>query len=94
MWWKNVCKFSTNKSEQKIILELLSEPQFELLPQDSYANYEIQSLPLTLAKGKLYAALVEAITPHSTLRFNPYCRRIFSMIHLKQVCDDDMYYEC
>ncbi|CAL9109531.1 unnamed protein product [Musa acuminata var. zebrina] len=52
------------------------------------------NLPLTLAKGKLYAALVEAITPHSTLRFNPYCRRIFSMIHLKQPCDDDMYYEC
>ncbi|CAL9039401.1 unnamed protein product [Musa banksii] len=94
MWWKNVCKFSTNKSEQKIILELLSEPQFELLPQDSYANYILNHLLLSSLQGKLYAALVEAITPHSALRFNPYCRRIFSMIHRKQPCDDDMYYEC
>ncbi|CAL9133875.1 unnamed protein product, partial [Musa textilis] len=84
---KNSCKFSTNKSEQKIVLELLSDAQFELLPQDSYANYVIQcGLPLAKVSAKPRFNL----QPHSTQRiFNhtTYCRRSFSTIHLKQPCE-------
>ncbi|KAM0952886.1 putative armadillo-like helical, pumilio domain-containing protein [Dioscorea sansibarensis] len=91
----SIQKFSSNVVEKcfkvlsedhqaKIILELLSVPRFELLMQDPFANYVIQSA-LANSKGSLNTALVNAIRPHaSDLRTNPYSKRIFSRAQLKK----------
>ncbi|GAB2271226.1 hypothetical protein Dimus_006068 [Dionaea muscipula] len=67
----------------KIIQELLSTPHFEQLLQDPFANYVIQSA-LKHTKGPLADALVAAIRPHTILRTNPYCKKIFSQNLLKK----------
>ncbi|XP_044474902.1 putative pumilio homolog 7, chloroplastic [Mangifera indica] len=65
------------ESRSQIVHELLSVPHFEQLLQDPFANYVIQSA-LTVTKGPLHSALLEAARPHSFLRTSPYCKRIFS----------------
>ncbi|XP_031288245.1 putative pumilio homolog 7, chloroplastic [Pistacia vera] len=71
------CLKHFGESRSQIVHELLSVPHFEQLLQDPYANYVIQSA-LTVTKGLLHAALLEAARPHSFLRTSPYCKRIFS----------------
>ncbi|KAJ0025873.1 hypothetical protein Pint_08332 [Pistacia integerrima] len=71
------CLKHFGESRSQIVHELLSVPHFEQLLQDPYANYVIQSA-LTVTKGPLHAALLEAARLHSFLRTSPYCKRIFS----------------
>ncbi|XP_044478415.1 uncharacterized protein LOC123205513 [Mangifera indica] len=71
------CLKHFGESRSQIVHELLSVPHFEQLLQDPFANYVIQSA-LTVTKGPLHAALLEAARPHSFLRTSPYCKRIFS----------------
>ncbi|KAF8104921.1 hypothetical protein N665_0165s0010 [Sinapis alba] len=65
------------ESRPQIVLELISVPRFDLLIQDPYANFVVQAA-LSVTKGSLRDILVEVIRPHSNLRKNPYCKRIFS----------------
>eukprot|EP00850_Spirogloea_muscicola_P015892 SM000125S26097 [mRNA] locus=s125:374416:379274:+ [translate_table: standard] len=89
-------KFSSNVVEKclklaagdeargRIVRELTQSPRLGQLLQDPYANYVVQSA-LTLSKGSLHAALVEAIRPHiPALRSSPYGKRILSRTNLKQ----------
>ncbi|KAL9247643.1 hypothetical protein vseg_021056 [Gypsophila vaccaria] len=64
-------------SQARIVYELLSVPHFEQLLQDPYANYVVQSA-LEVTEGSLHKSLVAAVRPHSTLRTNPYCKKIFT----------------
>ncbi|KAJ8433761.1 hypothetical protein Cgig2_025924 [Carnegiea gigantea] len=70
-------------SRPRIVYELLSVSHFEQLLQDPYANYVIQSA-LEVTKGALNDSLVAAVRPHSILRTNPYCKKIFSRGMLKK----------
>ncbi|XP_078429657.1 putative pumilio homolog 8, chloroplastic [Wolffia australiana] len=83
-------KFSSNVVEKclrvfdetgkkMIISELLSVSCFDLLMQDPYANYVIQSA-LLVCKGQLRNTLADAIRSRPALRSNPYCRRIFNLV--------------
>ncbi|XP_010521190.1 PREDICTED: putative pumilio homolog 8, chloroplastic [Tarenaya hassleriana] len=65
------------ETRPQIVRELVSVLHFDQLLQDPFANFVIQSA-LSVTKGPLYASLVEVIMPHSILRNNPYCKRIFS----------------
>ncbi|KAJ4916392.1 hypothetical protein Rs2_01942 [Raphanus sativus] len=71
------CLTHCPESRPQIVLELISVPRFDLLIQDPFANFVIQAA-LSVTKGSLHAILVELIRPHSDLRKNPYCKRIFS----------------
>ncbi|XP_022772301.1 putative pumilio homolog 7, chloroplastic isoform X2 [Durio zibethinus] len=71
------------ESRSQIVRELISVVHFEQLLQDPFANYVIQSA-LAVTKGPLHASLVEAVRPHTILRTNPYCKRIFSRNLLKK----------
>ncbi|KAL6179486.1 hypothetical protein ACLB2K_051001 [Fragaria x ananassa] len=77
------CLKHYEESRAKVIQELLSVSRFEQLLQDPYANYVIQSA-LSVTKGPLHAALVEAVKPHAILRHSPYCKRIFTKDLLKK----------
>ncbi|XP_062025885.1 putative pumilio homolog 7, chloroplastic [Rosa rugosa] len=77
------CLKHYEESRAKVIQELLSVSHFEQLLQDPYANYVIQSA-LSVTKGPLHAALVEAVKPHTILRHSPYCKRIFTKDLLKK----------
>ncbi|KAK9930544.1 hypothetical protein M0R45_027580 [Rubus argutus] len=77
------CLKHYEESRQKVIQELLSVSHFEQLLQDPFANYVIQSA-LSVTKGPLHAALVEAVKPHTILRHSPYCKRIFTKDLLKK----------
>ncbi|KAK9110678.1 hypothetical protein Sjap_018738 [Stephania japonica] len=91
----SVQKFSSNviqkclkvfdqENQSEIIHELLSAPRFELILQDPFANYVIQTA-LSVSKGPLHAALVEAIRPlAANLRTSPYCKKIFSRTLLRK----------
>ncbi|CAI7804419.1 unnamed protein product [Closterium sp. NIES-54] len=66
-----------------IIQELVVSPLLGQLLQDPFANYVVQSA-LTVAKGPLYTALVEAIRPHlPSLRSSPYGKRILARTNLR-----------
>ncbi|ONK74037.1 uncharacterized protein A4U43_C03F2140 [Asparagus officinalis] len=77
-------KLFTDNAQARIVIELLSVNRFEMLLQDPYANYVIQSA-LAHTKGPLNVALVNAIRPHAAiLRTSPYCKRIFSRTQLRK----------
>ncbi|KAL1224509.1 putative pumilio [Cardamine amara subsp. amara] len=76
------CLTHCPESRPQIVRELISVPHFDVLIQDPYANFVIQAA-LAVTKGSLHATLVEVIRPHSILRNNPYCKRIFSRNLLK-----------
>ncbi|KAK9742597.1 hypothetical protein RND81_03G184700 [Saponaria officinalis] len=71
------CLKFIEESQTRIVYELLSVPHFEQLLQDPFANYVVQSA-LEVTKGGLNESLVAAVRPHSTLRTNPYCKKIFT----------------
>ncbi|CAN4122209.1 unnamed protein product [Withania somnifera] len=72
------------ESRSKIINELVSEPHFDQLLQDPFANYVIQSA-LGVTKGSVRALLLHAVRPHMLLlRTSPYCKKIFSRRLLKK----------
>ncbi|KAH9626481.1 hypothetical protein KSS87_006440 [Heliosperma pusillum] len=71
------CLKFIEESQARIVYELLSVPQFEQLLQDPFANYVVQSA-LEVTKGGLNDSLVTAVRPHSILRTNPYCKKIFT----------------
>ncbi|CAN4080456.1 unnamed protein product [Withania somnifera] len=72
------------ESRSKIINELVSEPHFDQLLQDPFANYVIQSA-LGVTKGSARALLLHAVRPHMLLlRTSPYCKKIFSRRLLKK----------
>ncbi|KAJ0257602.1 putative pumilio 8 [Hirschfeldia incana] len=71
------CLKQCPESRPQIVLELISVPRFDLLIQDPFANFVIQAA-LSVTKGSLHDILVEVIRPHSNLRKNPYCKKIFS----------------
>ncbi|GMH17362.1 hypothetical protein Nepgr_019203 [Nepenthes gracilis] len=77
------CLKFCKESQPRIVHELLSVPHFELLLQDPYANYVIQSA-LESTKGALHDLLVAAVRPHTILRTNPHCKKIFSRGLLKK----------
>ncbi|KFK42201.1 hypothetical protein AALP_AA2G224700 [Arabis alpina] len=77
------CLMHCPESRPQIVRELVSVPHFDQLLQDPYANFVIQAA-LAATKGPLHASLVEVIRPHSILRNNPYCKRIFSRNLLKK----------
>ncbi|RAL40662.1 hypothetical protein DM860_006732 [Cuscuta australis] len=78
------CLNFMEESRPIIIHELVSVPRFELLLQDPFANYVIQSA-LAVAKGCLRALLVNAVRPHvALLRSNPFCKKILSQNILKK----------
>ncbi|CAN8233985.1 unnamed protein product [Cochlearia groenlandica] len=77
------CIMHCPESRPQIVRELVSVPHFDQLLQDPYANFVIQAA-LAATKGPLHASLVEVIRPHSILRNNPYCKRIFSRNLLKK----------
>ncbi|VVA95703.1 unnamed protein product [Arabis nemorensis] len=77
------CLMHCPESRPQIVRELVSVPHFDQLLQDPYANFVIQAA-LATTKGPLHASLVEVIRPHSILRNNPYCKRIFSRNLLKK----------
>ncbi|XP_008812064.2 uncharacterized protein LOC103723048 [Phoenix dactylifera] len=71
-------KVAGEEQHAKIIHELMNNPLLLQTLQDPYGNYVIQSA-LSGCKGVLHAALVGAIKPHvTTLRNNPYGRRVLS----------------
>ncbi|KAL9306995.1 putative pumilio 8 [Arabidopsis thaliana] len=76
------CLTHCPESRPQIVRELISVPHFDILIQDPYANFVIQAA-LAVTKGSLHATLIEVIRPHSILRNNPYCKRIFSRNLLK-----------
>ncbi|CAH2033601.1 unnamed protein product [Thlaspi arvense] len=76
------CLTHCPESRLQIVRELISVPHFDLLIQDPYANFVIQAA-LTATKGSLHDILVEVIKPHSILRNNPFCKKIFSRNLLK-----------
>ncbi|PHT50665.1 putative pumilio -like protein 7, chloroplastic [Capsicum baccatum] len=72
------------ESRSRIINELVSEPHFDQLLQDPFANYVIQSA-LGVTKGSVRALLLHAVRPHTLLlRTSPYCKKIFSRRLLKK----------
>ncbi|KAK9757552.1 hypothetical protein RND81_01G170100 [Saponaria officinalis] len=71
------CLKFIEESQARIVYELLSFPHFEQLLQDPYANYVVQSA-LEVTQGSVNKSLVAAVRPHSTLRTNPYCKKIFT----------------
>ncbi|XP_060198856.1 putative pumilio homolog 8, chloroplastic [Lycium barbarum] len=72
------------ESRSRIINELVSEPHFDQLLQDPFANYVIQSA-LCVTKGSVRAMLLHAVRPHMLLlRTSPYCKKIFSRRLLKK----------
>ncbi|XP_009622948.1 putative pumilio homolog 8, chloroplastic [Nicotiana tomentosiformis] len=72
------------ESRSRIINELVSEPHFDQLLQDPFANYVIQSA-LGVTKGSVRALLLQAVRPHMLLlRTSPYCKKIFSRRLLKK----------
>ncbi|GAB4861209.1 hypothetical protein Ancab_036367 [Ancistrocladus abbreviatus] len=77
------CLKCFEESRARIVHELLSVPHFERLLQDPFANYVIQSA-LEVTKGSLHDLLVAAVRPHTILRTNPYCKKIFSRSLLKK----------
>ncbi|XP_019082882.1 PREDICTED: putative pumilio homolog 7, chloroplastic [Camelina sativa] len=77
------CLMHCPESRPQIVRELVSVSHFDQLLQDPYANFVIQAA-LAATKGPLHASLVEVIRPHSILRNNPYCKRIFSRNLLKK----------
>ncbi|KAG5612606.1 hypothetical protein H5410_023887, partial [Solanum commersonii] len=71
------------EGRSKIINELVSEPHFDQLLQDPFANYVIQSA-LGVTKGPVRTLLLHAVRPHMLLlRTSPYCKKIFSRRLLK-----------
>ncbi|KAE9603878.1 hypothetical protein Lalb_Chr11g0065451 [Lupinus albus] len=70
-------------SRSRIVREFLSDPHFEQLLQDPFANYVIQTA-LAFTKGSLHASLVEAVRQYKILRTSPYCKGIFSGSLLKK----------
>ncbi|GMH00139.1 hypothetical protein Nepgr_001978 [Nepenthes gracilis] len=77
------CLKFCEESQPRIVHELLSVSYFEQLLQDPYANYVIQSA-LEATKGPLHDSLVAAVRPHTVLRSNPYCKKIFARGLLKK----------
>ncbi|GAB4845053.1 hypothetical protein Ancab_038458 [Ancistrocladus abbreviatus] len=71
------CLKCFEEGRSRIVHELLSVPHFERLLQDPFANYVIQCA-LEVTKGRLHDSLVAAVRPHTILRTNPYCKKIFS----------------
>ncbi|XP_049389721.1 uncharacterized protein LOC125854268 [Solanum stenotomum] len=72
------------EGRSKIINELVSEPHFDQLLQDPFANYVIQSA-LGVTKGPVRTLLLHAVRPHMLLlRTSPYCKKIFSRRLLKK----------
>ncbi|KAJ4883710.1 Pumilio-like protein 11 [Raphanus sativus] len=65
------------ESRSQIVHELISDPHFERLLQDPFANYVIQSA-LSKTKGNVRASLVDKVRRFGNLSSNPYCKRIFS----------------
>ncbi|KAG2299885.1 hypothetical protein Bca52824_036357 [Brassica carinata] len=65
------------ESRSQIVRELVSDPNFERLLQDPFANYVIQSA-LSKTKGHVRASLVDKARTFGNLSSNPYCKRIFS----------------
>ncbi|OIV97894.1 hypothetical protein TanjilG_12651 [Lupinus angustifolius] len=70
-------------SRSRIVREFLSDPHFEQLLQDPFANYVIQTA-LAFTKGSLHTSLVEAVRQYKILRNSPYCKGIFSGSLLKK----------
>ncbi|CAI5480038.1 unnamed protein product [Closterium sp. Yama58-4] len=76
-------KLAPDNCRHLIIQELVVSPLLGQLLQDPFANYVVQSA-LTVAKGPLYTALVEAIRPHlPSLRSSPYGKRILARTNLR-----------
>ncbi|XP_074263014.1 uncharacterized protein LOC141585854 [Silene latifolia] len=71
------CLKFIEESQARIVYELLRVPHFEQLLQDPFANYVVQSA-LEVTKGIVNDSLVTAVRPHSILRTNPYCKKIFT----------------
>ncbi|KAF3486269.1 hypothetical protein F2Q69_00054647 [Brassica cretica] len=76
------CLRNCPESRPQIVRELVSVPYFDVLIQDPYANFVIQTA-LSVTKGSLHNTLVKVIRPYSILRNNPYCKRIFSRNRLR-----------
>eukprot|EP00897_Mesotaenium_endlicherianum_P003606 jgi/Mesen1/3273/ME000019S02688 len=77
-------KLSQEDTRARLVREMVASPRLGQLLQDPFANYVIQSA-LTVSKGPLHSALVEAIRPHAAnLRSSPYGKRILSRTNLKK----------
>lgn len=77
-------KLASDEYRARIVEELTKSQKLGQLLQDPYANYVIQSA-LTVSKGALHAALVDAIRPHiQALRSSPYGKRILARTNLKK----------
>ncbi|KAK2997407.1 hypothetical protein RJ639_026414, partial [Escallonia herrerae] len=77
-------KYAGEESRSSIIQELISNPRLDQIMQDPYGNYVIQAA-LSLSKGALHAALVEAIRTHvPLLRTSPYGKKVLSNNSLKK----------
>ncbi|EFJ23380.1 hypothetical protein SELMODRAFT_53499, partial [Selaginella moellendorffii] len=71
-------KQSSEDSRALIIREIITSSLLSQLLQDPFANYVIQCA-LSVAKGSLHTALVDAIRPHvPVLRSSPFGKRILS----------------
>ncbi|KAM7516810.1 hypothetical protein LguiA_006393 [Lonicera macranthoides] len=77
------CLRCCEESRSRIVPELLTVPHFDQLLQHPFSNYVVQSA-LEVTKGRLHAALVEAVQPHMILRSSPYCKKLFSRNLLKK----------
>eukprot|EP01018_Ginkgo_biloba_P014812 Gb_24858 [translate_table: standard] len=77
-------KLSGDEGRACIVRELVNSSRLGQLLQDPFANYVVQSA-LTVSKGALHSALVDAIRPHlPALRSSPFGKRILSRTNLKK----------
>ncbi|KAH9315064.1 hypothetical protein KI387_023691 [Taxus chinensis] len=77
-------KISGEEGRAHIVRELINSSRLGQLLQDPFANYVVQCA-LTVCKGPLHSALVDAIRPHlPALRTSPFGKRILSRTNLKK----------
>lgn len=77
-------KISGEEERAHIVQELIKSSRLGQLLQDPFANYVVQCA-LTVSKGSLHSALVDAIRPHlPALRSSPFGKRILSRTNLKK----------
>ncbi|XP_002975751.2 pumilio homolog 12 [Selaginella moellendorffii] len=77
-------KQSSEDSRALIIREIITSSLLSQLLQDPFANYVIQCA-LSVAKGSLHTALVDAIRPHvPVLRSSPFGKRILSRANINK----------
>ncbi|XP_057861929.1 putative pumilio homolog 8, chloroplastic [Cryptomeria japonica] len=77
-------KISGEEERALIVHELIKSSRLGQLLQDPFANYVVQCA-LTVSKGPLHSALVDAIRPHlPALRSSPFGKRILSRTNLKK----------